>query len=675
MMLFHTDGKCLKPHLRTLRVFTLLLTYFCRGQSQLIGSSIVATLGNDIILPYQLEPVEDATDLTVEWTRPDLNPRFVHVWRSGKELVSKKHKSFEGRTSLFIDELMFGNISLKLSKLKLADRGTYRCFIPALDRQSFVQLDVGAVSSPTISLAGIDRDKGGVVLQCESKDWYPEPEVLWLDGEGNLLPAGPSETVRGPDDLYTVSSRVTVEKRHSNSFTCRVQQKNTNQTRETEIHVPDDFFEVQSSSSVPINTGLAVSLAVCIILFILLLLFSVWKWRQNKINTKMSHRDEPDKEENRTNDPSVTAEETKSLTGKKRKKIKLEQQRREEAERAVQTLKKELETKKKEFESKLAEVQQQLNDEKQKHEDLMADIQKMKDDMQAKINELEEKAGLSLFGLKIFKKRTREEEQQKREEAVQILTQMLDEEEKQRSENQQEQLQKELEIKKDREQGVNTKWKNTNDELKQAKQDLKSRNEEISTLKRELWDEQKKKEETEKALAELMAKNMECQQQLQEEKTKRGKAEENLKKLQEENKVHESKVEVREHEDFKSEKDKTGSANQSSATGPVIVHEVGRNGKFIHLRNTSREDQELGEWNLEMQINDTQPITYTFPKKFKLKSEQIVNIVVPGYGKDHHPIDLMWRDLKSWTPGDKLTFTLTTNKGEIKSTQLIVSGR
>ncbi|KAF1380942.1 hypothetical protein PFLUV_G00169300 [Perca fluviatilis] len=530
------------------------------GQSQLIGSSIVATLGNDIILPYQLEPVEDATDLTVEWTRPDLNPRFVHVWRSGKELVSKKHKSFEGRTSLFIDELMFGNISLKLSKLKLADRGTYRCFIPALDRQSFVQLDVGAVSSPTISLAGIDRDKGGVVLQCESKDWYPEPEVLWLDGEGNLLPAGPSETVRGPDDLYTVSSRVTVEKRHSNSFTCRVQQKNTNQTRETEIHVPD---------------------------------------------TKMSHRDEPDKEENRTNDPSVTAEETKSLTGKKRKKIKLEQQRREEAERAVQTLKKELETKKKEFESKLAEVQQQLNDEKQKHEDLMADIQKMKDDMQAKINE---------FGLKIFKKRTREEEQQKREEAVQILTQMLDEEEKQRSENQQEQLQKELEIKK-------------------------------------------------------------CQQQLQEEKTKRGKAEENLKKLQEENKVHESKVEVREHEDFKSEKDKTGSANQSSATGPVIVHEVGRNGKFIHLRNTSREDQELGEWNLEMQINDTQPITYTFPKKFKLKSEQIVNIVVPGYGKDHHPIDLMWRDLKSWTPGDKLTFTLTTNKGEIKSTQLIVSGR
>ncbi|GLD74783.1 uncharacterized protein AKAME5_002611500 [Lates japonicus] len=57
------------------------------------------------------------------------------------------------------------------------------------------------------------------------------------------------ETVRGPDDLYTVSSRVTVEKRHSNSFTCRVQQNKTNQTTETEIHVPDEFFVAPSSPS------------------------------------------------------------------------------------------------------------------------------------------------------------------------------------------------------------------------------------------------------------------------------------------------------------------------------------------------------------------------------------------------------------------------------------------
>ena len=97
-------------------------------------------------------------------------------------------------------------------------------------------LSSGAASTPFIEV--VTNNSEHVVLQCKSTGWYPEPEVFWLDGEGNLLSAGPTETVRGPDDLYTVSSRVTVEKRHSNSFTCRVQQNHTNQTREAQIHVP-----------------------------------------------------------------------------------------------------------------------------------------------------------------------------------------------------------------------------------------------------------------------------------------------------------------------------------------------------------------------------------------------------------------------------------------------------
>uniref|UniRef100_A0A671TL70 Ig-like domain-containing protein n=1 Tax=Sparus aurata TaxID=8175 RepID=A0A671TL70_SPAAU len=247
MMLFHKDGKHSKSHFTSLSVlvFHLHLTRFCKGEYQLIGSSrpIIAALGDDIILPCLMKPVEDASGLTLEWTRPDLSPRFVYVWRSGQELEGKKHTFFERRTSLFIDELKTGNISLKLSKVKLTDEGNYRCFIPALERQTSVQLVVGSnvVSTPVITLTGIDEAIRGLVLQCESTGWYPEPEVFWLDGEGNLLSAGPTETVRGPDDLYTVSSRVTVEKRHSNSFTCRVQQNSTNQTRETHIHVPGNY--------------------------------------------------------------------------------------------------------------------------------------------------------------------------------------------------------------------------------------------------------------------------------------------------------------------------------------------------------------------------------------------------------------------------------------------------
>uniref|UniRef100_A0A667ZMR7 Ig-like domain-containing protein n=1 Tax=Myripristis murdjan TaxID=586833 RepID=A0A667ZMR7_9TELE len=196
-----------------------LKLYFSPGQSQLIGppQPIVAIVGDDIVLPCHLDPAVDAFDMIVEWTRPDLDHRLVLLWRHGWELEHKNHLSYEGRTSLFMEKLKNGDVSLKLSEVKLSDEGKYRCFIPSLDRESIVELVVEALDSTPCGL---------LVLECESKGWYPEPELFWLDAEGKLLSAGAPETVRGPDGLYTVSSRVTVEKSHNNSFTCRVQQLN-----------------------------------------------------------------------------------------------------------------------------------------------------------------------------------------------------------------------------------------------------------------------------------------------------------------------------------------------------------------------------------------------------------------------------------------------------------------
>ncbi|XP_039466411.1 butyrophilin-like protein 2 [Oreochromis aureus] len=209
----------------------------CRGYSQEAPTKqIVALLGDDVVLPCSLERPVDVSDLQLEWARTDLIPGFIYVWEKNKENVGMKQPSYVGRTSLSSDKLKHGDVSLTLSKVQLSDEGLYRCFIPQLGQRSYVHLIVGSASTPIIKV--MSNDSSRVVLQCESAGWYPEPELLWLDGEGNLLSAGPTETLRGPDDLYTVSSRVTVEKRHSNNITCRVQQRNTNQSRETHIHVP-----------------------------------------------------------------------------------------------------------------------------------------------------------------------------------------------------------------------------------------------------------------------------------------------------------------------------------------------------------------------------------------------------------------------------------------------------
>uniref|UniRef100_A0A673AFF4 Ig-like domain-containing protein n=1 Tax=Sphaeramia orbicularis TaxID=375764 RepID=A0A673AFF4_9TELE len=211
----------------------------CQGQVSSPSEPLVSLVGHSGTLPCHLHPAADASQLTLVWTRSDLDPRFVLVWPDGIEQGGRKHPSYTNRTSVSPEKLKLGDASLRLSSVRLSDEGTYRCFIPQLT-DSTVQLVVGAASSPVITTVD-DQQSGGVVLQCRSSGWYPEPQVLWLDEEGNLLSAGHphTQTVRGPDDLYTISSTVTVDNKHQN-ITCRITQNSIAQTRDTHVHVPGD---------------------------------------------------------------------------------------------------------------------------------------------------------------------------------------------------------------------------------------------------------------------------------------------------------------------------------------------------------------------------------------------------------------------------------------------------
>ncbi|XP_045067735.1 CD276 antigen-like [Coregonus clupeaformis] len=238
-----------------------------RGTVQVAGSAepIVALVGDDVILPCTLRPTVSAVYQTVEWQRPDLKPKEVHLYRDEKDDLALQNPSFGGRTSLFKEELEEGNAGLKLTRVELSDAGNYTCYIPLLDHQkTTIQLIVGAASRPVISIEGIKGDE--VVLRCEAEGCYPEPVMEWCDVHGRVLPAaGPPETSRDREGSYTVTSHVNVPKTDNNTFTCRVQQPEIKHMKERRVHIPDQMFPTQCQSlwlTVPVAVGVTALVGV-----------------------------------------------------------------------------------------------------------------------------------------------------------------------------------------------------------------------------------------------------------------------------------------------------------------------------------------------------------------------------------------------------------------------------
>uniref|UniRef100_A0A8C6U024 Ig-like domain-containing protein n=1 Tax=Neogobius melanostomus TaxID=47308 RepID=A0A8C6U024_9GOBI len=165
-------------------------------------------------------------DLVVDWARHDLKPRYVHIRRDGLDLLIDQNSLYLGRTRLSERGLAYGDLSLTLSRVRLSDAGTYHCFIPQMDTRAEVTLHV--VSPVSVSLT--KDHSGSPELRCESRGWFPEPELVWLDSEGTVLTGARTEAQRGVnEETFSVSSRLSVEQSPGNSFTCRVRHQETRQ--------------------------------------------------------------------------------------------------------------------------------------------------------------------------------------------------------------------------------------------------------------------------------------------------------------------------------------------------------------------------------------------------------------------------------------------------------------
>ncbi|XP_062866011.1 butyrophilin-like protein 8 isoform X2 [Trichomycterus rosablanca] len=246
---------------------------------RLVGPDVplYAVTGSDLVLPCLIEPKTSAVDMRVEWFRPDTKNSLVHLYTDHTVINLGQIPSYKGRTALSDEKLEKGDASLLLANVQVSDEGKYKCYIVAetLYDDFTVQVKVEAVGTePLITLESFDHS-GGFSLLCESKNWRPEPEVLWLGDEGINLSGGVTETHRD-GEFFSVQQRITVLNGDAGRFYCRVQQRH--HMKETELIISNQIFSAWKTAVICVSVG---SLIMIIgIGFVVFMSWKVKRWRK-----------------------------------------------------------------------------------------------------------------------------------------------------------------------------------------------------------------------------------------------------------------------------------------------------------------------------------------------------------------------------------------------------------
>lgn len=95
---------------------------------------VVALHGGNAILDCSFSHASpiNLSDLSIFWQLTDTK-RSVHGYSAGRDQLADQAESFAARTSLFHSQLGLGNASLLLSRVVVADEGSYTCFVRVQD--------------------------------------------------------------------------------------------------------------------------------------------------------------------------------------------------------------------------------------------------------------------------------------------------------------------------------------------------------------------------------------------------------------------------------------------------------------------------------------------------------------------------------------------------------------
>uniref|UniRef100_A0A3P9DA68 Ig-like domain-containing protein n=1 Tax=Maylandia zebra TaxID=106582 RepID=A0A3P9DA68_9CICH len=146
---------------------------FARGPLMLVLLLVFIELetGN-VTLPCRAR--NNSKILTVEWHRPDLQPKYVLLFRDGNIDPDNQHQSFKNRVDLQDRKMKDGNVSLILKNVTINDSGTYECQV-FLEETRSLQKRANLSGDPITAswlLMFVCKDQIWLLIYCNIVHYY-----------------------------------------------------------------------------------------------------------------------------------------------------------------------------------------------------------------------------------------------------------------------------------------------------------------------------------------------------------------------------------------------------------------------------------------------------------------------------------------------------------------------
>nr|BAC29175.1 unnamed protein product [Mus musculus] len=214
------------------------------GHFTVIGSQrpILATLGGNVELNCQLSPPQQAQHMEIRWFR-NRYTQPVHLYRNGKNLHGETMSKYVERTELLTDAFNEGKVILRILNVTVDDGGAYHCVFKDGEfyEEHITEVKVTATSSDIQILMHTPNIKG-VMLECHSGGWFPQPHMEWRNSKGEVIQATSKFHSQDKNKLFNMSMVLFIEASSHRNVICYFQNLVTHQEQSINIVLSGELF-------------------------------------------------------------------------------------------------------------------------------------------------------------------------------------------------------------------------------------------------------------------------------------------------------------------------------------------------------------------------------------------------------------------------------------------------